>query len=318
MSCEEPQTLETSQSFDCMGTRISVSPAKALPIVQLVFEEIDLNMSEWKSDSELSKINMNAGCESVKCSAPIIKALQQALAISDMTKGAFDPTWACMWTLWDFEHSRVPADIEVQERLSLVQWKNVVVTDNTVYLNQKGMMLGLGGIAKGIALDNSKNELLFKGHDDFMLVAGGQVLVQGKKRRIGIRKPDGMPSEYVAIVEIENCSIATSGDYEKYFIDNGLRYHHIIDPQTGFPAKGPRSVTVITKDSYMADGLSTGLFVMGAKQAIALVDTLEGIEALIVEQDGSLLFSRNFSDFLCDSNSIKGSSSSDLISASDE
>jgi len=117
-----------------------------------------------------------------------------------------------------------------------------------------------------------------------MLVAGGQVLAQGATRRIGIRKPDGIPSELIGVVEITNACISTSGDYEKYFEVDGIRYHHIIDPRTGFPASGVRSVTVLAKDAAVADALSTALFVLGVETGMEFVENTERVEALFIDR----------------------------------
>ena len=285
-----------------MGSRVHVYPNDEAKIVENIFNKVDLEMSEWKNDSTLSKVNEAAGRSPVQCSVSLCSAVELSLSIAKQTEGAFDPTWACMWEHWDFKKPSMPTKEEVASNLPLVNWKNVVIESNTIYLKEKGMMLGLGGIAKGIALNESRDELLKNGVSDFMIVSGGQVLVQGETRKVGIRKPDGMPNDFVAIVQIKDTSISTSGDYEKYFEVNDVRYHHILDPRTGFPAKGTRSVTVITTDAAVADALSTALFVMGPQKAIGAVNTMDGVEALVIDDKGTFITSSNFSRFLSDPN----------------
>lgn len=274
-----------------MGTTVHVQPEHAADTVQKVFERVDLEMSEWKEDSPLSNINRKAGISKVKCPEELVDAIQIALDISNLTSGSYDPTWACMWELWDFKNPTLPSKQEINVRLPLMNWEKVKIEGNTVFLQEEGMMLGLGSIAKGVALNQARDVLLSKQIENFMLVVGGQVMVNGSPRIVGIRKPDGLANEFIAKVEITNTSISTSGDYEKYFELNGVRYHHIIDPQTGYPARGTKSVTVVSTDAALADALSTGLFVMGAERAIVLVNTLPGVETFIIDSEGNQFMS---------------------------
>ena len=199
-----------------------------------------------------------------------------------------------MWDLWDFKSPQVPDEQEVQERLHLVNWKNVEVTQNTVFLKDRGMKLGLGGIAKGVALDEARETLLSQGVNDFMLQCGGQVLVQGNERIVGIRTPDGLPIEFIGKVAIKNQSISTSGDYEHYFEIDAVRYHHILDPKTGYPAKGMKSVTVISENAALGDALSTALFVMGTNKGMALVERTDGVEVLFIDSENEVHKSSGF------------------------
>jgi len=228
----------------------------------------------------------------------LLDALLKAMDISELTAGAYDPTWACMWEFWDFKIPTLPSEHDIAMRLPLVNWENVNIDGNTVFLQEKGMMLGLGSIAKGAALNQARDALLSKHIGNFMIVTGGQVTVNGEPRIIGIRKPDGLPNEFIAKVEITNTSISTSGDYEKYFEVDGVRYHHIINPRTGYPARGTKSVTVISKDAAFADALSTGLFVVGSTNAMQLVNTLPGVEAFIIDCEGKQFMSSGMHEFI--------------------
>jgi thiamine biosynthesis lipoprotein len=293
-SCDDKPLSVTRGSFESMGTMVIVQPASATHIVQEIFERVDSQMSEWKVNSPLSVVNAQAGKSPVVCPPALCSAIALALSISKQTEGAFDPTWAALWDLWDFKNPRLPKVSEISSRLPLVNWKNVVLDGSSVFLAKKGMALGLGGIAKGIALNQARDALLSHEINDFMIVVGGQVLVHGDRRRIGIRKPDGLQNEYIGIVEIENKCISTSGDYEKYFEDKGIRYHHILDPSTGYPARGLRSVTVIANDAAVADALSTGLFVMGLSDAMRLVEHAFDIEALFIDSHNVVFASSGF------------------------
>jgi len=290
----EPSNESLCASFESMGTRVHVEPSRAARIVERIFSKIDEEMSEWKASSVLSRVNQAAGVTPIECSEELIAVVQQALDISSLTKGAFDPTWASMWELWDFDSPSLPDEQEISKRLPMVDWERVKVTENTIFLTDEGMALGLGGIAKGVALNKVRNAMIEEGIEDFMIVVGGQVLVGGAARTVGIRKPDGLPNELIGTIEIKDTSASTSGDYEKYFERDGVRYHHIIDPRTGYPSKGTRSVTVIAHDAALADALSTALCVMGADQGLLLVNQLAGVEALFINENGVLLKSEGF------------------------
>jgi thiamine biosynthesis lipoprotein len=199
-----------------------------------------------------------------------------------------------MWDIWDFNSSVVPEKQEIKSRLPLVDWKKVEVRGNFVFLQTEGMLLGLGGIAKGVALDNARDSLLSKGIEEFMLQCGGQILAHGKERVVGIRNPDGLPHEIVGKVTIKNQSISTSGNYEKYFILDNVRYHHILDPRTGYPATGMKSVTVVTENAALGDALSTALFVMGTGKGMLFVERTVGVEVLFIDSENGIHKSSGF------------------------
>ena len=204
-----------------------------------------------------------------------------------MTDGAFDPTWAALWGLWDFESEKIPSDESLQSALDLIDWKHVELNDNHCKLLKPGMKIGLGAIGKGIALDKCKDVLHSNKIDNYIIVAGGQVLVSGlnngKKWRVGIRKPDGLRNELAYVLDLTNTCISTSGDYEKYFEKDGIRYHHIINPKTGMPARGTKSVTVITPNATLADALSTAFFVMGPAESIKFANRFPNLDVIIID-----------------------------------
>jgi thiamine biosynthesis lipoprotein len=174
-----------------------------------------------------------------------------------------------------------------------------------VFLPRRGMLLGLGGIAKGHALDQAAARLRAAGIDRFLLSAGGQVLAGGRLEgaaerawRIGIRDPRAGPLDYFARVDIADTCVSTSGDYERFFVSGGVRYHHILDPRTGRPSRGVRSATVVTADATLADALSTALAIMPVRQGLKLVESLPGVEALIVDDRGRVHMSGGFRPLL--------------------
>lgn len=299
VSCERSVPTPTSGTFESMGTTITVFPYAAMPIVQDVFVLTDSQMSEWKEDSPLALINQHAGNKPVKVPQNLFHVIQRSLEIAEMTSGAFDPTWASLWELWKFdENHAVPSQEQVDALLPSVNWKNVLLNKNeqSVYLPRGN--IGLGGIAKGVALDKAREVLLQQGFEDFMIIAGGQVLVQGlnggKRWRVGIRDPEKSQAEYFAVLELTDTCVSTSGHYEKFFFEDGVRYHHIIDPRTGFPSEGVQSVTVISQDAALADALSTAFFIMETDEAIQLAEELSLVEAMIITSDGSIHQSSGF------------------------
>lgn len=307
-------TFET----DVMSTRLRVTvpeggetaaeAAQAATAVFRIFRDVDARMSEWRETSPLSAVNRAAGGEPVPVPEDLRRVLHRALDIARLTDGAFDPTWAALWGLWDFRAvaPRVPEAEEIARRTALVDWTRVEIDDSagTVRLTEPGMILGLGGIAKGWALERAAEELRRRGFDSFLLTAGGQVMAGGLRhtdgsrtaggRRpwmVGIRDPRGAPDDFFARVPVTDASLSTSGDYESYFVVDGVRYHHILDPRTGRPARGLRSATVISPEPTLADALSTALMVMGPQRGMAVVEELPEVEAVLVDVSGEVAVS---------------------------
>jgi len=286
-----------------MGTRIevvvpdTVRAPEAASVVFDTFTEVDARMSEWKDTSPLSAVNREAGT-AVAVPADLRAVVRRGLDVGELTGGAFDISWAPLWGLWDFRNTaapRVPTDAEIAPRVALVDYRKVVVDDvaGTVRLLEPGMKLGLGGIAKGHALDQSAARLRARGVPDFLISSGGQVYAGGTKEghlwRVGIRDPRGPLTDDFAVVQVSNGSVSTSGDYESYFVVGGVRYHHILDPRTGKPARGLRSATVIASDATLADALSTACMVLGESRAVELIEGLEGVEAVLVTDAGAVV-----------------------------
>ena len=275
-----------------MGTTISAfSPNsdECYEYVLDIFVDVDEKISEWKSSSPISKLN-ESGFLNFKKEHEFLKdSLKASFEIAEMTDGAFDPTWAALWGLWDFDTEKMPSNESIQSALNLIDWRHVELNDNHCKFLKPGMKIGLGAIGKGIALDKCKEVLHSNNIDNYIIVAGGQVLVSGlnfgKKWRVGIRKPDGLKNELAYVLDVTNTCISTSGDYEKYFEKDGIRYHHIINPKTGMPARGTKSVTVITPNATLADALSTAFFVMGPEGSIEFANRFPNLDAIIIDND---------------------------------
>ncbi len=256
-----------------------------------IFDDVDARLSEWKSTSPLSAVNREAGVTPVAVPDDLRAVVRRGIEVGAATDGAFDITWAALWGLWDFraEQPAVPDHAEIQRRRALVDYTHVVVDDpaGTVFLDRVDMKLGLGGIAKGWALDRAAAALEARGIGRFLLSGGGQVSVRGSFR-VGIRDPRGGPDDFFAILPIEDTSVSTSGDYERFFVIDGERYHHILNPRTGAPARGLRSVTAVSRDATLADAMSTAIFVLGVERGMALAERTDGLEAVLVDSDGGL------------------------------
>ncbi len=294
-----PEWIMTTEEI--MATPISVTlrreQAAGAAIVFDVFRDVDAVMSEWKPTSPLSQVNREAGRAAVAVPGDLRALLRRGVEIGDRTGGAFDITWAALWGLWDFRAAipRLPDPAEVERRAALVDWRRVVIDDDagTVELPVAGMMVGLGGIAKGYALDRAAAALREAGVDDFLIAGGGQMMAGGRRDgrpwRIGIRDPRGRPEDWFAFMDASNVSTSTSGDYESYFVIDGRRYHHILDPDTGWPAAPDDpliGVTVASADATLADALSTAMMVLGRARALELAARTPGVEAVLVDARG--------------------------------
>ncbi len=283
-----------------MTTSVSVvvpaEHADAVEEVFAVFRDVEMAMSEWREDSPLAAVNAAAGGDPVEVPPVLLAAVQRSLAIADLTGGAFDPTWAALWDLWDFKASNpvVPSADAIANRLPLVDWELVDVDAGAVSirLSRKGMAMGLGGIAKGIAMDHAVLVLDARGVDSFMITVGGQVCVRGLKSgrpwHVGVQEPGGGRSDLIMTLELTDTCLSTSGDAEQFFEVGGIRYHHVLDPRTGMPSRGVRSVTVITPDATLADALSVALMVMGVDRGLQLVRNLPDVDAILIDDTGSI------------------------------
>jgi len=276
-------------------------------------EEIESRMSVTIQDSDVSRINSSAGKQPVKVHDDTFEVIKKALKYAEMSNGVFDITIYPIVKLWGItsEHPRMPTDAEIQDKLKLVDYRNVVLDEKgkTVYLKEPGMGIDLGAIAKGYAADEVARILKEEGVVHALINMGGNVVAMGGKPngkpwRIGIQDPraDGV-QRHIAIIEIMDGSVVSSGDYERYIVDvykrTGKRYHHIFDPSTGYPANsGLMATTVVAPYSIDADALSTTVFIMGAEKGLEIVEGLEGIDALAITLDKKIYASKGLKEKL--------------------
>jgi thiamine biosynthesis lipoprotein len=286
-------------------TLVGDDAAKAREASSRAFDEIarlEQSLSEWLPDSDISHVNQQAGIAPVQVGPELIACVRASLEVARWSDGAYDISWAALRGLWDFSPDSAhvpPSKQKVKSMLPLWNYKNIVLDEakSTVFLRKKGMQIGLGGVAKGYALDRAGELLIQAGFPDFLIYAGGQVLTHGKKGdrkwRVGIQHP--REPRHFAFVEVEDGSLATSGDYEHSYEHEGVTYHHIIDPKTGFPSRSTSSVTLIAKTALWADAVDTAVFIMGPKRGLEALAKAPGgpFEAAVVDPGMHLSVSPN-------------------------
>ncbi len=264
-------------------------------------------MSTWIADSDVSRVNREAGVRPVPASAEVREVLKTARQMSEWTGGKFDVTFGALSGLWKFDHDQdnvIPDMRDVRKRLPLIDYRAIQIDDaaGTVFLARKGVSMHLGGIGKGYAIDRAAAILRLRGVRDFMVQSGGDIYVAGLKDgrpwRLAIQDPRGPANRTFAELDLTDGTFSTSGDYERYFLKNGRRYHHILDPATGEPARGTRSVTIVSNLAVLADGLSTGVFLMGPDAGMALIERLPDVEGVIVSDKNQVLISSGLKDKL--------------------
>ena len=283
----------TQRSMILMDTIVDVrvDGASSSQLVDEVFStmgDLEKVFSRFVDESEVSKINRQAG-EWVKVSPLTIDLIELGIEIGDLTQGAFDITIGAVLELWGFGTGvySVPSEEQLAEALATVDFRQVEVDreQGTVRIPQ-GTVLDLGGIAKGFIVDYGTRLLREAKVQRAIVNAGGDISVIGRRPdgvpwRVGVQDPD-QPSEIRWILPLDDQSVVTSGDYQRYFIYEDQRYHHIIDPRTGYPARGLHSVTIVGEDSAVCDALSTAVFVLGWEEGRTLVEKLPEVEAIIM------------------------------------
>ncbi len=292
-------------------TAVSDSSDRAEMAIDKAFseiEKIDKLVNFFSDKSEVSEINKNAGQKPVTVSHEIFDVLERAIYASEKTDGAFDVTIGPEISLWDFHNKIKPENKAIKKRLPLVNYKALILNKEipSVYLKKKGMLIDPGGMAKGYAADRAVEVMKKNGIKSGLVAIAGDIKTfgikpDGKPWKIGIRNPRAIPprpsllkggeggfsDEIMATIEMTDMAISTSGDYERYFIIEGKRYHHILNPKTGYPAEECRSVSIIAKDGSVTDPFSTGIFILGAEKGIKLLEEM-GIDGIIVDKNGKI------------------------------
>ena len=281
-------------------TVLSPSPEQAKTAIDAVYEEfhrLGRLLNFYADDSELSLINQNAGIKPVTVSKDTLEIIQAAIFVADQTDGGFDVTVGPLVKLWDFNKKLRPGPAEIEKMQALVGYKNIIVDPvaSTVYLQKTGVKIDLGGIIKGFAADKAVDILRKNGIEDGIVAVAGDIKTFGKQPdgrpwHVGIQNPrqESDTDQLLATVDLQAHGISTSGDYQRFFMEDNIRYHHLLDPRTGFPADLCQSVTIIAPTATMSDALATGIFILGPEKGMAALARL-AMEGVIVDRQGKIL-----------------------------
>ncbi len=302
-----PQDTGTVFLMDTL-VQMKVYGENAEDVIDKSFERLRLienDMSKTIKESDIYKINKAEG-KSVSIGADTFRVLEKALYYSKITEGKFDPSIGPLVSLWGIgtKDARVPTEKELAKAKSLVNysWVQLNPANKVVKLEKQGMSLDLGAIAKGYAADEVRDILEEEGIKSAYINLGGNVLVIGGKPddsswKVGVQDPRRNRGNVMGVVEVKDKTIVTSGNYERYFEENGVIYHHIIDPTTGFPARsGIISVSIVSNDSFDADALSTSVFILGEEKGLELINKLENVEAIIIREDLGIIITDGLKD----------------------
>lgn len=303
-------------SGQAMGTRLTFAAyvdethdqtaiRAALEAAYLEVVRLEGLMTPWRETSELSQVNAAAGKAPVKVGAEMLEVMQKSLWVASRSDGVFDVTFASMGKLWRFNHDmtgEVPARAELERARRRIDYRHVAMNPeaSTIFLRRADQKIDFGGIAKGYAVDRAAAVLRATGLKAFYVQAGGDLYVEGKKPdgspwRVGIRDPRGPEGSFFARLPVEDHAFSTAGDYERSFFKDGKRYHHIIDPRTGFPSSASRSVTVWAKDAFTADAIDDAVFILGPKRGLELVESIDDCGAVIVDSENKVWISKRLS-----------------------
>jgi thiamine biosynthesis lipoprotein len=297
----EPELVRRERSFGAMGTDVSIEAIgtdaaaldTALEAAEAELRRVEDLMTSWR-DSPLTRMNAKAGQGPQEIDPELARLIARGLAVGELTGGAFDITFASVGKLWDFKAKPpiLPSPTEIEAALEQVGYQKVELDLETSTITlPAGTQIGLGGIAKGYGVDRAMAVLLESGIESGVVNAGGDMKVLGTKFgapwRIAVKHPRRR-DEVLAMVPLANTCMVTSGDYERFFEFNGKRYHHILDPRTGYSATGAMSATVIAPDAAFADALATALAVLGPEEGLPIVEGLDRVECLIVDMGGDV------------------------------
>ena len=280
----------TAVAKDTMAANIYIDMA----VVET--KRIENLISDWIPTTQISEVNKNAGIKPVKVNNEVFELVERALKISEITDGAFDISYASMDKIWKFDGTMttMPTKEAIKKSVEKIGYKNIILDkkEQTIFLKIAGMKLGLGGIGQGYIADKIKDLLFLNGCTSGIINVSGDINAWGKQPdgklwTIGIVNPLNK-NKIFATFPLEDSAVETSGSYEKYVIFDGIRYSHIIDPRTGYPAKGVVSVSVFAKQTEIADALATGIFVMGVEVGLDLINQIKGIECIIVDDQGKI------------------------------
>ncbi len=262
-------------------------------------KRIEALLTTFSDDSQTNQINQNAGIKPVKVDKEVYALIERAQRISKLTQGAFDLSYGSLdKSFWNFDQkmTQLPSAEQALKAVGLIDYRNIVLEEGTVFLREKGMRIGFGGIGKGYAADRAKQVLQEEGFENGVVNASGDmnawgVREDGQSWKVGISNPDS-PQEIMAEFDLQNAAVATSGNYEKFVWIDGVKYSHTIHPKTGFPIRGIKSVTVFAPFAELADALTTPIAVMGVEIGLDLINQMTGVACLIIS-DENVIYSSN-------------------------
>jgi len=296
-----------------MGTRVTLAAyttaqldrkgvTAALKRAHAEIKRVELLMTTWRATSEVSRINAAAGSKAVSVSQETFDVIAKSIWISKLSSGVFDITFASMGKLWRFDQNlspTLPDPQAVQVARRRIDYRRIELdrAARSIKLASAETRINLGGIAKGYAIDRAAALLNKAGLPAFFAQAGGDLFVQGRKPngdrwRVGVRDPRGPDGSFFALLPVENHAFSTAGDYERAFVLEGKRYHHIIDPRTGYPATASRSVTIWAKDALTADAIDDAVFILGPEKGLELVESIDDCGAVIVDASNKVWVSK--------------------------
>jgi thiamine biosynthesis lipoprotein len=298
-----------THSGSAMGTRIELefwledaaAAVRLSDAVMAEMERVDRAYSPFREDSELSLVNRTAPTGWLEVSDEMFELLARSRQMSELTGGAFDVTFASVGRFYDYRAGEAPDDATVRAALDAIDYRYVELDSqqHRVRYRHPAVHVDLGGIAKGHAVDRGIAILLAAGVQHASLSAGGDSRIVGDRFgqpwSVGIRHPRA-EGKMTAILPLVDTAVSTSGDYERFFVRDGIRFHHILDPETGRSATGAMSATVLGPDATLTDALSTSVFVLGPQKGMELINRLPGIDAVIVDVEGRLSFSEGLSE----------------------
>jgi thiamine biosynthesis lipoprotein len=302
------KNTHTSFHFDTVCTVITYgkTPASHFNVVETRAEEIEKQLSAYDADSSLSVLNSRAGEGPVEVPVELFDVVKHGIAYSQLTDGAFDITIGPVQQLWGIsgDSPKVPGARELEAAIRLVDYRKVVLFDheNRILLENEGMMIDLGGIAKGYAADEAAALLRENGHDHALVNFGGNVVAIGNRPdgtpwRIGSQHPERSRGDTLCIIAVADATVVTSGKYERFFEADGVRYHHILDTNSGYPVENElTSVSIVTDSSMKADALSTAVFTLGLEAGLNLVENFDGVEAVLVTEDSTVYLTEGVRD----------------------
>lgn len=274
----------------------------ALALAVKEIQRIESLFSTYQENSIINEINRNAGKKPIKVSEEVFQLIRRAQKISNLTDGAFDLSYGSLDTnFWNFNQqmTQLPNSVDAQKSVDLINFRNIELDDNSlsVLLKKEGMRIGFGGIGKGYAADRAKQVLKQTGFENGLVNASGDLCAWGKDEKgedwkIALSNPDA-PLDVLAEIPLRNYAVATSGTYEKFVWIDGVKYSHTINPKTGFPVHGIKSVSVIAPFAELADALTTPVAVMGVEAGMNLLNQLNGIAAVVIDDQNKIYTTKN-------------------------